>query len=556
MTRYHVYLEIADDGQCFAHVPKLPGCHVRALTREEALRQLPGAIRDYHGWLRSHGEPSPPAGEPIEIEVAGEESGSGPFDPGDTAALFPPEREPISPGEMEEHFRLMAHSRADLLALVSNLSEDLLDWQPNPLALTIRRLLRHVGNAEEWYVSRLVPPETLPAEWEDDEEMPLFEFLEMERRTAVARLRQLTQDERSGVYHPAHYTDHPDEAWTAQKVLRRFLEHEREHTAQVREILDARRRYLLARLAAERGGLMEQLLGLDARVLVEVPVLETWTVKDILAHIAVWDRWEDRAMRCMVGGEMPDFTAVQDIDAANEAFAAEWRDRGLVEVLAELQAARGEWLAWLESLPLEELFRPRSYGGYDWTFSTTALRVLWKHDAEHAGHIATWREAAGLGGKTGPRAILLAALAAAREELLAAAALVPAGERASRPVCGEWTLKDVLGHVADWEWVGVEGMRHMAAGRAPQVEHIADIDAWNQSHAKARRDQPWDVVWADLHAARRDFLEVLGGMEQADLARTFPFHWGEEGTAYQWACVFVSHDREHAQDPRTGNRDL
>jgi hypothetical protein len=43
--------------------------------------------------------------------------------------------------------------------------------------------------------------------------------------------------------------------------------------------------------------------------------------------------------------------------------------------------------------------------------------------------------------------------------------------------------KDVLAHVADWEWVGVEGLRHMAAGQSPQVEHIADIDAWNQAHS-------------------------------------------------------------------------
>jgi hypothetical protein len=63
--------------------------------------------------------------------------------------------------------------------------------------------------------------------------------------------------------------------------------------------------------------------------------------------------------------------------------------------------------------------------------------------------------------------------------------------------------KDVLAHVADREWVGVKGLRHMAAGQTPQVEHIADIEAWNQARYDVRRDQPWEEVWVDLRRARR-----------------------------------------------------
>jgi hypothetical protein len=85
----------------------------------------------------------------------------------------------------------------------------------------------------------------------------------------------------------------------------------------------------------------------------------------------------------------------------------------------------------------------------------------------------------------------------------------------------------------------------MAAGRPPEVEHIEDIEAWNQVHAEARRGQPWDAVWADLHAAREALLHVLGGMGQADLSRAFRFPWGPEGTCYQWVGVYLVHDRSH-----------
>ncbi len=558
MSRYAVYLEIAQDRRCLAHVLDLPGCVVRASTRDEALRQLPAAIRGYRAWLRRHGEPSLPADEPIEIEVATESTGFGPFDPGDAAALFPPDRERITPEQMEWHLRLMAHSRADLLVLVQDLPGELLDWQPQPGSFTIRRLLRHVGNAEQWYLSRLVPPESLPPEWQDDADLPLFEFLEMERRTAVARLQQLTDKDRADLFYPTAWTDHPEEAWTVRKALRRFLEHEREHTAQVREILSARRRWLLARLSAARAGLLEQLVGLDEWTLTEVTALEGWTVEDLLVHLAAWDRWEDRTMRSMVAGEEPDFGALHDFDASNAAFVAAWRGRtarlsrteALAELLVELQAARADWVAWLEGLPEEEFFRPRSYAGDDWSFHTVPLQVQWQHDVGHAEQVAAWRRAQGLRGRTGSKAVLSAALAAAREELLAAVALVPSAERASRPACGEWTLQDLVGHVADWEWVGVEGLRRMAAGQPPGVERILDINEWNRVHVAARREQGWETVWADLHAARQRLLDVLEGMSQDDLAPTFPFPWGPQGTPHEWLCVYVAHDREHAKDLR------
>ena len=56
MSLYRVYFEVADDGLSMAHVPELPGCTVRAPSREEALRRLPDAIRAYLGWLKAHAE--------------------------------------------------------------------------------------------------------------------------------------------------------------------------------------------------------------------------------------------------------------------------------------------------------------------------------------------------------------------------------------------------------------------------------------------------------------------------------------------------------------------
>jgi predicted RNase H-like HicB family nuclease len=127
MTRYPVYLEIDSDGRCLAHVLELPGCIVRAPSRDEALAWMPDAIRDHHAWLHHHGEAAPLADAAIEVEVAAESTGFGPFERGSRAALFPPDREPVTAEEMEVMFCLLAYSRADLLSLIAALS-----WSGNP----------------------------------------------------------------------------------------------------------------------------------------------------------------------------------------------------------------------------------------------------------------------------------------------------------------------------------------------------------------------------------------------------------------------------------------
>lgn len=316
------------------------------------------------------------------------------------------------------------------------------------------------------------------------------------------------------------------------------------------DTLSVRRHRLLAWLAAERGALDWSLLDLDARTLTEFPVFETsnWSVKDLLAHVAAWDRWQHQTMAALLTGDQPDFAAAADWDVFNAAAVAAWRDRTLAEVISEMRAARSAWVEWIRQVPLHRFFQTREVDGWDWTFPG-CLQVQWEHDAEHAAQLATWRAEQTLM-ETGPKAVLVTALHAARDELLTAVNLVPAEERSSRPVCGEWTSKDVVGHQADWEQLGVVGLRDMAAGRPPDIASIPDVDAWNARHVAARRDQTWQNCWSDLRETREDLLRVIERTPQDTLDRSYLFPWGPESTAYRWVRVFAKHDREHALDLR------
>jgi uncharacterized damage-inducible protein DinB/predicted RNase H-like HicB family nuclease len=236
MSNIEVYLEIGPRGRAMAHVLSLLGCFTKAVSSEAALDAVPQAIWDYWAWLRQHGEDVPePTGTTVQVvEVI---KGFGPFQHGDKSALFEPERQPISVAEMETYLRRWGYARADLLTLTPNMSDYFLDWRAGESEMSIRQILRHVGNTNEWYVSRLVDPDTLPRDWQEDDKLPIFHFLAMEQRTMTVRMHKLTATERSEISYPTTWTEHPDEPWSARKALRRMIEHEREHTEQMVAVL-------------------------------------------------------------------------------------------------------------------------------------------------------------------------------------------------------------------------------------------------------------------------------------------------------------------------------
>lgn len=213
MTKYLVYIEekgdpITNPGPV-AHVPALPGAAARGATVAEAKANIKEAIAAYLSLLRDVGEPVPRASDGIVLEF--EEVNS---------TTFATDYDTLHPNEMEALFRWMAISRQELVDLVKSLPEEGLEWTPKDDDRTVNEILCHISEADLWYTDRL---KQFP-------EAPLFR-LAATRGMALERLRALTEKER------ASKTVFGKEEWTPRKVLRRMLEHEREHIDQLKAIL-------------------------------------------------------------------------------------------------------------------------------------------------------------------------------------------------------------------------------------------------------------------------------------------------------------------------------
>src|SRR5690606_5409015 len=116
-------------------------------------------------------------------------------------------------------------------------------------------------------------------------------------------------------------------------------------------------------------------------------------------------------------------------------------------------------------------------------------------------------------------------------------------ERATHLISEAWTLKDILGHIADWEAYCISCIE---AGEPLPQKYEGDGQRWNEAHAAVRRNQPWQQVWNDVQVIRQQLLARLASMSQEELESAIDNPWGAHASAYGWAHAYLAHEREHA----------
>ena len=218
---YRLGVEDIEPDHWVAWVFDLPGCFSKARNREDAIANAPLRIAQYFEWLSNHNYSAPRPPEPIEVEVS--ESFNSFISEGDyiVNAFFEDDLRLLSSEEVEHALWLLECTRSDLLQIIQQISSDQLDRSiPGEVQGSIRGILGHIARAEWWYFDRL----DLAFK---REEMPedVMKMIEKVRAHARHCLPQLVSN--------STITERIGERWSARKIVRRTLWHERAHTQQI-----------------------------------------------------------------------------------------------------------------------------------------------------------------------------------------------------------------------------------------------------------------------------------------------------------------------------------
>lgn len=310
-----------------------------------------------------------------------------------------------------------------------------------------------------------------------------------------------------------------------------------------------RRAELLARLAAERSHLLLQLEGADVRRLESDPVSGELTATALLAHLAYWEALSADRLGKLAAGQESEIRPIGDgaVDRLNADLKAMFVGLGFDESLAMLQKERRNFLMALGQTSHELLRRRIRFPDGRLITARHWATQPHRHDAEHSVELARHRLPADPSIRVIHRSLLRPILGLSQQEFLAPAALVPPEARETQAIGGDWTLKQIVGHLSDYDGLGIVALKAVAAEREPTYSmRIDDFESYNNERAAQWEATTWSDVWTTYLATRRALLLIADTLSDEALARPFPAPWPALTTACGYLLDMAQHEREHA----------
>ncbi len=142
---------------------------------------------------------------------------------------------------------------------------------------------------------------------------------------------------------------------------------------------------------------------------------------------------------------------------------------------------------------------------------------------------------------------LITRLNEARNALLTLVRSLPADRNEAPGAVGDWSVKEVIGHIASWEDRLLTLTQMVLNGQADKIEWIDSheaLQAWNQRQYLRKQSWTWSETIRELALLREEVLWNIDGMEPEQLFQTHDLAAGRVRPADLLEGI-VAHDQEH-----------
>jgi hypothetical protein len=257
------------------------------------------------------------------------------------------------------------------------------------------------------------------------------------------------------------------------------------------------------------------------------------SLKDLLSHLIDWEqrflRWYQAGLR----GEVLENLASPDlrwdkIDVDDFTIPRQLRICSTQDVLIELKDSYERIISAIASLPGEALFRP---GYYAWTGKASiadfAALCTYRHYEWAKGLIRRWRKQHV--GKYLNKQVILESIRTERRRLEQNLERLSDEQMEMAGVVGEWTVKDTLAHLADWEQRFIGWYEAGVRGEFPETPAPGigweQLDVLNRRIYEKHRDRGLEDVREEFDASYRRVVAVVTGMPEEEIFAVGRYAW-------------------------------
>jgi len=116
-------------------------------------------------------------------------------------------------------------------------------------------------------------------------------------------------------------------------------------------------------------------------------------------------------------------------------------------------------------------------------------------------------------------------------------------------VCGVWSVKDIIGHLAAFEHMLVDVLNSfLGSGATPTLDQYRSDRGFNDVQAAARKDRPFREVLAEYNDTQAQVMDLVRRIppETWRAVSTLPWYGAEYSLDDFIVYTFYGHKREHS----------
>ena len=125
------------------------------------------------------------------------------------------------------------------------------------------------------------------------------------------------------------------------------------------------------------------------------------------------------------------------------------------------------------------------------------------------------------------------------------AALASASPRMT--IYPEWTIKELLAHLAGWDDATILALQALEAGDEPPMLALRGIDFYNAQTVAERSDLNYDQIVKEWELVREQLVKLLSEMPEDLVPKRVVTPWGAIMPVAHMIQVMIDHEEEHAE---------
>jgi hypothetical protein len=249
----------------------------------------------------------------------------------------------------------------------------------------------------------------------------------------------------------------------------------------------------------------------------ESGVCGSWSLKDLLGHLAFWDADLALELDARQSGERLPTSSERDWNAINTEQARLRADHDWEAIVAEVRANHDRLVPLLDN--------PGEFPDDD---------PIQEHWDEHRAQIENWLEAQRHPDSATTTEWARDMYLTLQQSTIELATGLPESMRDEPGVCGSWTLAELMSHLAFWDGVVADRLSARKSGKVWESD-TRGYDVINAEASAARSDLTWDDIVGELVANRERLESLLLDPGEGDGFKIYT-HWQAHGAEIEaWA---------------------